>query len=168
MKWPKLYAHFQNEILDSIGNYIQRIEHIGSTAIANLAAKPTIDILIGLHSLRMATKCIPKLQGLGFEYRSHFEDVMPFRRYFVKTRDNKEDEHLIHIHMIETNHEFFERHILFRDYLRKHESARDEYAELKKQLADKFVNKREEYVEGKSDFIKKIERLAKKSQRENQ
>src|SRR5688572_377334 len=104
------------------------IEHIGSTSVEGLGAKPVIDILIGLADFSAADAVIPSIEKLNYEYISKYEDVMPYRRFFVK-ENNKERTH--HIHLVQRDTAFWKRHIFFRDYLRANPRVRAEYFLLK-------------------------------------
>ncbi len=130
------------------------VEHIGSTAVVGLAAKPVIDIMVGLPDFSVADKLVPTIEALGYEYIKKYEDEMPFRRYFVKDRDGVRTHQ---IHMVEVGGEFWRRHLLFRDYLRQNPETADEYAALKKQLAGREWADVNEYADAKTEFIKGIE-----------
>ena len=132
------------------------IEHIGSTAIPGLAAKPTIDILIGIKDLEGAGM-IPLLQSAGYVYVPEFELDMPERRYFYKGRKVEDD---FHLHMVELESPFWKRHLAFRDHLRLHLDEVKAYEELKLALAKKFRDDRDGYTEAKTEFITRIEKAA--------
>lgn len=160
--WPLLFEEEKTRILDLINPWAERVEHIGSTSVPGLGAKPIIDIMVGLRSLDDAQHCIPLLQAIGYEYVPAHETVMPERRYFHKGLTRFARTH--HLHMVETASEFWERHILFRDYLREHEDTARSYYQLKKQLAARFRSDRESYTDAKASFIKEvIERAKEKS-----
>jgi GrpB-like predicted nucleotidyltransferase (UPF0157 family) len=158
-RWPTLYVEEKRRILAAIGSHILTIEHIGSTAVPGLGAKPIIDIMVGLRHLADAPPCIPRLQAIGYEYVPEHEQQLPERRYFHK---GKEGNRTHHLHMVETASEFWHRHLLFRDYLRAHPDTAQQYYELKKGLADQFRSDREAYTEGKTAFIKTIEARARR------
>lgn len=85
-QWPNLFKAEKELLLNLIGQYIVKIEHIGSTAIPNIAAKPVIDIMIGVNQLNdIDSSVIIKLANVGYEYIKKYEEIMPFRRYFQKT-----------------------------------------------------------------------------------
>lgn len=152
-QWPVLYEEEKGRILDVIGRRIAAIEHIGSTAVPELAAKPIIDIMIAVRRLADADKCIEPLQDIGYEYVREFEVEMPERRFF---RKGPPEERTYHIHMIELTSEFWERHLLFRDYLRTHPEVAQQYYQLKKELAARYGSDREAYAEAKTPFIESI------------
>lgn len=150
--WPEVYKLEREKIKEKIGEYIASIDHIGSTAVEGLVAKPIVDILIGLNSLEDAQFCIPKLEELNYEYITEFEDVLPDRRYFRKppTDQGSRD---FHVHMVEIKTYFWKRQLIFRDYLRKFPKVANEYGELKLRLAAVLQEDRDAYTEGKTDFI---------------
>ncbi|MRS03762.1 GrpB family protein [bacterium] len=156
--WPELFNQESAVIQSLIGNYITVIEHIGSTAVAGLAAKPIIDILIGVNHLSDSPRFVPPLQELGYIYVPEHEVDLPERRYLYKQESGEDT---FHLHMVEPQSDFFRRHLAFRDYLRTHPEAVAEYAALKIRLAGEFGSDRSGYTDAKTDFIKEIEEKAK-------
>jgi GrpB-like predicted nucleotidyltransferase (UPF0157 family) len=157
---PAWVTAFQNEAVMIhlvVGRYITVIEHIGSTSVPGLAAKPIIDILIGVKTLADTPHFVPFLNGLGYLYKPEFEVDLPERRYLYKTKDGLDT---FHLHMVEPDTAFFRRHIAFRDYLRSHPETAAEYADLKIKLAQRFGADREGYTNAKTAFIKDIETKA--------
>ena len=128
-QWPVLYEEEKGRILDVIGDKMVAIEHIGSTAVPGLGAKPVIDIMIAVHTLAEAETCIEPLRSIGFEYRSPDEAGIPERRYFTKGIPGARTHH---IHMVELTSTFWERHLLFRDSLRAYPEVAQQYYQLKK------------------------------------
>ncbi len=155
--WPVMYEEIKNQFYSSFGEKIAKIEHIGSTSVPGLSAKPIIDVLLGVNKLKDAEEIIPNMEQLGYEYVFKYEDIMPERRYFVKWQEGKS---LHHIHTVEITSEFWKRHLLFRDYLRLHDNVRDEYYRLKKQLADIDWEDKMGYTDAKTEFIRKTEKEA--------
>ncbi|MDP3450988.1 MAG: GrpB family protein [Anaerolineaceae bacterium] len=155
-KWPELFTKEAELIQCVIGNYFTVIEHIGSTAVPGLAAKPIIDMLIGVKSLADTPHFIAPLQQLGYVYVPEHEAELPERRYLYKQKD---DEDTFHLHMVEPESEFFRRHIAFRDYLRTHSEVVAEYTSLKRRLAREFGSDRSGYTDAKTEFIQSIEKL---------
>lgn len=156
-RWPEFFSQEASQIQNLIGTYITAIEHIGSTAVPGLAAKPIIDMLIGVKCLADAPSFIPPLQQFGYIYVPEYEQGLPERRYLYK-QEHGEDTY--HLHMVELQSDFFLRHLAFRDYLRAHPEAVAEYAALKIRLASEFGSDREGYTDAKTDFIHSIERKA--------
>ena len=128
------------------------VHHIGSTSVPGLGAKPTIDVLIEARE-------IGKLDGLEAEmaekgYEAWGEYGIPGRRFFTKDRG---PDRLCNVHVFETGSPEVERHLTFRDYLAKHPETARAYADLKKDLAERFPADMEAYTEGKDAFIKGTE-----------
>lgn len=161
-QWVAEYAHEARQITAHLGTYIQCVEHIGSTAVPGLSAKPIIDIMIGVESLTIAdTNCIKPIVAMGYSYIKEYEDVMPFRRYFRKLSNDAIETrgHTHHIHLVETGSNFWREHLLFRDYLRAHPADRDAYATLKHALATQF-DASNDYTQAKTGFIETIKAKA--------
>jgi len=154
--WPQLFAAEAVRLRAAIAPYISVIEHIGSTAVPGLAAKPVIDILIGVHSLSDAPHFIPPLQALGYVYIEELEKEIPERRYLQKVTATA---HTHHLHIVEPDSAFFLEHVHFRDVLRAHPEVAAEYAALKLRLAAQYRHDREAYTRAKTDFIQKVLQL---------
>ena len=127
------------------------IEHVGSTAVPYLGAKPVIDIMVGLSHLAEAESRISGLEAVGYEYVQKHEQHLPERRYFRKPRPGPS---AYHLHCVVKGSDFWVRQLAFRDYLRAHPERAAAYYELKRELAVRFS--REEYTEAKSPFIEGI------------
>ncbi len=153
--WPALYEGEKQALLDLLGDAIIAIEHVGSTAVPGLGAKPIIDIMAGVHCIDDAMAFIEPLKRLDYEYHPEFEAVIPERRFFIKVGPGDQRTH--HLHIVEPTTEFWELHILFRDYLRAHPDVAKEYEALKRQLAAQFAFNRPAYQDAKTDFIKAVE-----------
>ena len=147
--WQKMFSQEKKKLLAMLGNNV-KIEHIGSTTIPGIVAKPEIDILIGINSLDEAQKYIKPLKSLGYPYYPRLEEAVPERRYFRKSKGIIP---LFHIHMVEKKNEFWRDHILFRDHLLKNPKVAKEYSDLKKNLAKKYHSDRKTYSKEKSKFI---------------
>lgn len=179
--WKQAFEQIKNELISTIGFINPQIEHIGSTSVEGLSAKPIIDILIGLDNENDLDKIVHPLMNNGYVYYEKYNKVMPYRRFFVKHKtdphnlsipilirenDNildETDEHnyrLAHIHALPYNSKHWIRHIAFRDYLRAHTDLQEKYQYLKEELSTKEWRDGNEYNEGKDDFIKKEEQKA--------
>ena len=153
-EWPTLFEKEKRLILGAVGSIVMRIEHIGSTAVPGLAAKPIVDILVAVNQLSDAENCIRPLETVGYEYRPEHEGQIPERRFFNKGKPPAEQHY--HLHMVELTSAFWTRHLLFRDYLRRHPDVAQEYQNLKRQLAAEYTTNREGYTEAKTSFIESI------------
>lgn len=153
-RWPELYEQEKRLILGVIGQTVVDIEHVGSTAVRGLRAKPIVDIMIAVIHLRDAAKCVEPLEKIGYEYVAEHEKLIPERRYFHKGKPPKEQHY--HLHMVELTSYFWRRHLLFRNYLRTHPEVAQEYADLKRKLAAQYGSDREGYTTAKTHFIESV------------
>ncbi len=155
--WPAAYARERQRITGALGSRITAIEHIGSTSVPGLGAKPVIDIMVGLRDLADAADCIGLVEALGYEYLPEIESMIPERRYFRRFTDGVRTHQ---IHMVEEGGAFWRRHLAFRDYLRTHPDTAAEYDALKRRIAPIYRDNRSAYTDAKTDFIVGIERRA--------
>jgi GrpB-like predicted nucleotidyltransferase (UPF0157 family) len=155
--WPEQFLAEKALLAREAGSILTAFEHIGSTSIPGMLAKPTIDIMAGIPHLTENPQILPILEGMGYVYCPGIESEIPDRRYYYKDR-TVEDR--FHLHVVEVTSPFWRRHIAFRDYLRSHSVDAAEYARLKTRLAHEYGADREGYTNSKTDFIVKIERLA--------
>ena len=157
--WPELFELEKGKLLAAVGDYVLDIQHIGSTAVPRLAAKPVIDIMIGVRTLTEAdAACIEPIVQLGYEYVQAFETMIPFRRYFRK--DSPDGVRTHQIHLVERESEWWQRHLAFRDYLWSHQEARTAYEQFKHDLVAQEWETINDYAEAKTDFIRTIEAKA--------
>jgi GrpB-like predicted nucleotidyltransferase (UPF0157 family) len=153
--WPELFVaeHRRlNAILEQDGIALV-IEHTGSTAIPGLAAKPILDILAGAADSASLARAIDTLPHADYIYRG--EQGVPGRHFFRRGNPRQ-----YHIHLTLTGSDFWRDHLSFRNYLRAHSQIAAEYAALKHELARRFPFDRESYIEGKTDFVRRILRTA--------
>jgi GrpB-like predicted nucleotidyltransferase (UPF0157 family) len=156
--WPALFEEERDRIERAIGPWVEGIEHVGSTAVPGLAAKPVIDIMVGVKSLDDTPILVECLEATGYEYVPEFERQMPQRRYFRKLRQGRRTHQ---IHLVErSDAAFWDRHVLFRDYLRRHPGVAEEYALLKHEFSGRFREDRTAYTEAKTAFIREVVRRA--------
>jgi GrpB-like predicted nucleotidyltransferase (UPF0157 family) len=153
--WPSLFLEERVRIERALGSLAEGIEHVGSSAVPGLVAKPILDIMVGVRSLRDVDHCIQALERICYEYRA--EAGVPGRLFF-----RKGDPRTHHLHVAEIGSEFWERHLAFRDYLRAHPETVLEYAQLKCDLATRFRGDRAAYTEAKTSFISEVVRRATK------
>ena len=151
--WPRRYADVAAAIRRAVGSRIPRLEHVGSTSVPGCRAKPILDVMGGVSDLADAEAARPALERLGFAYRPEYEDEMPYRRYFTQVN-------AVHFHVVEVDHEFWTRHLAFRDWLRTHDEDREAYGDLKTRLAAEYGTDRRRYTDAKTDFIRAIEAKA--------
>ena len=156
--WPKLFEEEKIKLQEILHNISIHIEHIGSTAIPGIYAKPVIDILVGVRSLDQFTQhYISKIEALGYHYRPDFESELPYRRYFQKNDAAGNRSH--QIHLVNYPSAWWEKHILFRNYLRQHHLYAKEYELHKLALAKQFDDTAT-YAVAKTEFCRKIDKQA--------
>lgn len=149
-QWPILFQELGQGMRSVLGEVALRIDHIGSTSVPNLDAKPIIDIQISVASLEpLGTYKIP-LEKIGLIYHGGNPDLT--KRYFRE----KAGERRTHIHVRKAGSWSEQFAILFRDYLRSHPTECELYANEKYKLMDKYQNERDKYVEGKDPIIYEI------------
>ena len=148
-EWPLLYAQERERLEQAIGRYVLDIQHVGSTAVPGLPAKPIIDIGIAVRNFEEAAVCIAPIVALGYEYVG--ENGIPRRHYFRKGNPCTH-----HLHINEVDGQDWWNQIHFRDYLRQHPLSAQAYAALKMDLAQQFPHDREQYLARKGPFIEMI------------
>ena len=154
--WPNLFAGEKARLIAAIGDHVADIQHIGSTSVPGLGAKPVIDIMIGVRRLADAdTYCVNPIIDLGYEYVRAYEVELPFRRFFCK--DNAKGIRTHNIHLVEIESDWWERHLVFRDYLRTHPEVSEAYERLKRELAALLFESTNDYAEAKTEFIRGVE-----------
>jgi len=150
--WPKLFEEEKRRVLNVIGRIVLAFEHIGSTAVPGLGAKPIIDTMAGVRGFADANRCIPMLRKIG--YTSFTPDLEDPDHYYCCGKGP----HSIgyHLHLIMFKSPEWEKHLLFRDYLLAHPEIAQQYCELKKGLAAKHRSDRGSYTKAKTSFIESV------------
>jgi GrpB-like predicted nucleotidyltransferase (UPF0157 family) len=149
--WPARFEAERSVLAGVFAGCEAVIEHIGSTAVPGLGAKPVIDVLIGLPSLVEAERRIPALDAAGYEYVREHETALPDRRYFRKPRVGPR---AFHLHCVAHGGESWGRHLAFRDHLRANPASAAAYEDLKRALAARLA--KWEYAEAKGPFIQGV------------
>ena len=151
-EWPQMFADEQERLTLQLPAKI-KLEHIGSTSVVGLEAKPIVDIMLGAQSLVEVEALLPTLEALGYEYLPETEQQLPMRRFlaFPNTRPRA-----IHLHAVALDSDFWREHVAFRDALRKDAHLARAYGALKRQLACKYGDDRAGYTEAKSAFIYEV------------
>jgi GrpB-like predicted nucleotidyltransferase (UPF0157 family) len=126
------------------------IEHVGSTAVPGLPAKPVIDILVAVVSLDASRDALSALAPLGYLYYPYHADIM---HWFCKPSPSFRTHHL---HLVPFSSRLWTERLLFRDHLRRNPMVAAEYAELKRRLAKEYEFDREAYTEAKGPFIQHV------------
>ena len=147
--WARVYEGERARIEQAIGPHILEVQHVGSTSIPGLAAKPIIDIAVGVEDFEDARICIAPLEALGYTY--HGEHGIPGRHYFTRGEPT-----LFHTHVHETTSRAWGNLVLFRDYLIQHPEEVRAYLVLKQRQAGQYPHDRRAYTEGKALYIERI------------
>ncbi|MGJ1198638.1 GrpB family protein [Sphingobacterium spiritivorum] len=179
--WIASFASLETELKTYLSDFDVRIEHIGSTSVKNLSAKPIIDIMIGVKDPEDLDKIPDLLMAEDYIYYENYNVDMPYRRFFVRlhqspgslglpvhvtTLANVPQElhnhtwRMAHIHVLPLVSEHWTRHIAFRDYLRNHRAVREEYQQLKEKLSKQEWVDGNDYNAAKDSFLKKEEQKA--------
>jgi GrpB-like predicted nucleotidyltransferase (UPF0157 family) len=154
--WAELFQEEAARLRAALGESVVRIEHVGSTAVAGLEAKPILDIVVAVHELAGADSFEATLAPLGYVHEQ--EHDMPGRLFFVKRTPDDMSTH--HVNVTELGAECWFEHVAFRDYLREHPDAHAEYRDLKRLLARRHAHERPAYTAAKAHFIERILALA--------
>jgi GrpB-like predicted nucleotidyltransferase (UPF0157 family) len=146
--WPDLFEAERQRLTEAPGNTFICIEHIGSTAVPCMAAKPLIDMLASVADVSVYKDCLEILQALGYEYMP--ERITDKRAFFPKgPRDNR----TYHLSIVKRDSVDWLMPIAFRDHLRTHPDTAAAYQRLKEYLAKRYQNDRYQYTEAKKRFI---------------
>lgn len=148
-EWSDAFVRERERLLAALGDPVVEIEHVGSTAVLGMRAKPLIDVMIGLERLEDYEALVPVMEGLGYEYKGEFG--IPGRHFFVLG-----DPTTHHVHMVEHGRHFWRLNLHFRDALRRDPSARERYEAEKVRLAEEFADCREKYTAGKNEIIQAL------------
>lgn len=146
--WSLQYEQEKIQLLNALGDTVVDIQQIGSTSVLGLAAKPVIDILLGLEIPPKPAQ-ISSLEALGYLYFGEFG--IPGRHYFRRGMPRTHQ-----IHVVQVDSEFWKTHILFRDFLRTHPEAAQQYEALKRHLAVEFRYDRDRYTDSKAPLINQL------------
>lgn len=144
--WPARFAAWRERLAGALGPVARRIDHIGSTAVPRLPAKPVIDIQVSVPDVDDEAAFVPAIERLGVALRSRELGHRYFRPAGHRARE-------VQVHVCPAGSEWERRHLLFRDYLGADAPTREAYAALKRQMADRYRDDRIAYTEGKTSFI---------------
>ncbi len=146
-----MFAQEAARIAAALGDHLLGVEHIGSTAVEGLVAKPVIDIQVGVRSLQATSSIVEAMVGLGYVYVPEFESELPNRRYFRRALEGRRTHQ---VHLVErTDTQWWDRHVAFRDWLRTHPADAAACGALKVELARTHRDDRLAYMHAKSEFI---------------
>lgn len=149
--WPERYEAAAARVADALGDRLERTEHIGSTSVPELAAKPVVDLRVMVAPDADLDDCVDAVEAA-----TRFEYVDDMRHWKLLRRCG-DDEHVraYNLHLTHVDGEAWRKNVLFRDYLREHPEAREEYAEVKRQAAEAHPDDIKAYTEAKSEFVQR-------------
>ena len=154
-QWETAFETEKKNLLKALGNRVVDIQHIGSTSVPGLPAKPIIDISIGLRRFKDARKLLKPMEKAGYGFYKKFQQQI----LFAKGPDSRRTHY---VHVMRYRGAKWTTDMLFRDYLRTHPRRVKAYAMLKLRLAKQFANDRGKYSDGKNRFIKETLQLSKR------
>lgn len=159
IKWESEFNKLQTLINDVMEDSILSIEHVGSTSIKGLAAKPVLDIDIVIEDYGFFPKVVTKLEVIGYYHQAEWSykgrEAFGRKDAFVPWSEESTVWMEHHLYVCDKNSEELRKHIAFRDYLREHDDVAVEYGRLKEELARESKS-RTSYSEGKTKFITNI------------
>jgi putative glutamine amidotransferase len=154
--WATRFDALRSELLEILGDLPDRIDHVGSTSVPGLAAKPVIDVQISVASMSPRTAYVEPLVAAGFTWAlDPWDDTHEFF-----SRDGRDGRRAVHLHVCQTGSAWERRHLAFRDRLRTHPEEAAAYAELKRSLVDIHPNDVHTYTHEKGAFVRSIEARA--------
>ncbi|MEA2364087.1 MAG: hypothetical protein QOD71_3232 [Thermoleophilaceae bacterium] len=153
--WPALADAELHRIREAVGDVAVRLEHVGSTAVPGLAAKPILDLLLSVEPIEPRERYVERLERLGYLFAPAPES--PERHFFARPPERPRTHHL-HVCEAGSEHEF--RHVAVRDFLRGHPDDAAHYAALKRRLVARHPQDRLSYIEGKEQFVTALEARA--------
>lgn len=151
--WPAQFDGWKQELLAALPAAPRRVEHVGSTSVPGLAAKPVVDIQVSVDDPDDEASYVPAIESLGVQLRNRDSDHRYFRPFAGRPRD-------VHVHVCRVGGEWERRHILFRDYLRSSPAARQAYLQTKESAAARWGDDRLAYTEAKGETIRRLTEAA--------
>jgi GrpB-like predicted nucleotidyltransferase (UPF0157 family) len=148
-EWPRLFEEERARLESALGGAIISIEHIGSTAVPGLPAKPVLDVAVSVASLAAVGALVAPLGALGYRYLGEYG--LPGRHFFEKGEPVTH-----HVHVVEVASDHWRVWRQFRDYLREHPDEASRYADFKRGLAARFASDRDSYTRSKTEFVNEV------------
>lgn len=148
-QWIDAFDKERIDLVNAMGPLFIAVEHIGSTSIPGMQAKPIIDIAAMTEAETDVEKCIAPLAALGYLYRGEYG--LPGRHFFTK---GSPESHYLHVVVAGSHH--WDYWMLFRDFLLRRGDIAEEYSRLKLDLAQKYAKERDAYTKAKSQFIVRV------------
>nr|WP_163502673.1 GrpB family protein [Halomonas socia] len=151
--WPSRYAAERDRLLERFANELIDVQHIGSTAIPGMPAKPIIDVMAGVTSMAVADTLFEPLLAYGYVTSREFNASLTDRRWFMR---HAHGHRIHHLHVVVHDGELWHKRLAFRDALRADTALAARYAALKRELAASHSQDREAYTQAKGDFVHSV------------
>lgn len=145
-RWPEAFAAWRRRLAEALGPAAERIEHVGSTSVPGLPAKPIIDIQVSVPRLEDEAAYVPAIESTGLVLRSRDQ----WHRFFRPPAERPRD---VHVHVCQTGSTWEGDHLRFRDLLRADSAAREAYAEVKRRAAADWSDDIAAYTDAKTAVI---------------
>jgi len=146
-EWAQRFASEQSRLVSSLGLEAIDVQHIGSTAIPGILAKPILDIAVAIENFESGLLLVPILISLGYEYRGEYG--ISRRHYFVQGSPKRTH----HLHVLERHAPEWRQHICFKEYLLSSPALAAQYSDLKREILIASLGNRDQYQALKSCFI---------------
>ena len=154
-QWPVIFEVEKRRLRDTLGGVAVRIEHIGSTAVSGLAAKPIIDIDVSVRAIDPMAPYREPLEALGYVFT--FDPETPGLHFFGYPAERPRR---FHVHVAELDGRHMVADLAVRDFLRTHPDVAEEYARLKRALTAQHPGDRDAHIAGKIEFMTELEARA--------
>lgn len=151
--WPMAFCAERDRLESLLPGAFIELQHIGSTAIQGMPAKPIIDILAGVGSMNQADSLVEAICKSGYTTSPEFNATLTDRRWFMRWADGHRTHHL---HVVVHDGDVWHERLRFRDALRSQPELAERYALLKSQLAARHTNDREAYTDAKAEFVRSV------------
>lgn len=145
--WPRAFERLRSRLARALGPRAVRIDHVGSTAVPGLSAKPVIDIQVSVPDVDDEDSYRRAIESLGWELTGR----EPHHRFFRPPADRPRT---VHVHVCGSGSDWERDHLLFVGYLRAHPERAAEYSHLKKELAARYTADRTRYTDAKDAFVR--------------
>ena len=153
--WKSAFAKIKTELMDAIGDLVVGIEHVGSTSVEGLSAKPCIDIDVIIRDYAVFDEVVRKLSAIGYVHEGNLG--IQDREAFAYTDKPHLQTH--HLYVCPQTSEELRRHLVFRDFLRTHPDAVKRYSEVKESAAQLFPESIDQYMAYKAPCIEALYKI---------
>ena len=154
-EWHALFESERRALLERVGHLAVDVQHVGSTAVEGLEAKPIIDIALAVASAEDVPRLRHPLEGLGYIYRG---DAGGDDGGHLFVKESAPEVRTHHLHVVSVDDPQWHEWLSFRDELRANEALRASYSDLKKALQERFAEDRKGYTQAKNEFVESVVR----------